>query len=51
MVDISGDFTHIPAKAVALLFTKGGGTSALSSNDQLSAFPLSHGKQQRVVLG
>ena len=37
MLGISGDFTHIAAKAIALPFTKGGGISALSSNDQLSS--------------
>lgn len=46
MLDISGDFTHIPAKAIALPFTKGGGISVLSSNDQLSPFLLLQGKQQ-----
>lgn len=46
LLDISRDFTHIPAKAIALPFTKGGGISALPSNDQLSPFPLLQEKQQ-----
>lgn len=48
--DISGDFTHIPAKAIALPFTKSEGIFALSRNDQLSPFPRLQGKQKSSLV-
>lgn len=32
VLDVSGDFTHIPAKAIALPFTKGGGISPVMTS-------------------